>query len=188
MVGNVADFSGIMFRAVETFDSERDIDNRMLLSCVIEELRHPDITLDEALERACYRYARTARCQRDEDHDRDAVVEHFQALLAALRAPTGAHSLHAHRNWAHDHEFLELAGQALKPFLGINERPLIQCPHHGYTEPLGQPLCQACPCELPLHRGPGRPARYCSPACRQRAARRRAAHTASAVGAVEHDS
>lgn len=59
----------------------------------------------------------------------------------------------------------------------VDPNPLTWCDHHGWTEPLGLPRCGACPCELaPSASGLpefGRPRRYCSDACRQRAYRRR---------------
>lgn len=55
---------------------------------------------------------------------------------------------------------------------------LVWCESHGWTDLLGLPACAECPCEMPT--GPmadldriGRPRRYCSNACRQRAYRRR---------------
>ncbi|MEU4314340.1 hypothetical protein [Nocardia sp. NPDC024068] len=56
--------------------------------------------------------------------------------------------------------------------------PLSWCKYHGWTEPLGFPQCGGCPCEVPPEifgdLAPlGRPRKYCSNACRQRAYRRR---------------
>jgi hypothetical protein len=81
------------------------------------------------------------------------------------------------------------------PTIGIEQRSLIWCTHHGYTSPLGRRRCQQCPCELPARYSfdwsdpktrteiifyrriypdaPGRRPMYCSNACRQRAYRQR---------------
>ncbi|UAK31268.1 hypothetical protein K8O92_26090 [Nocardia asteroides] len=58
-------------------------------------------------------------------------------------------------------------------------QPLIWCDLHGWLEPYGYGQCDECPCRLPTYSPTpnldigGRPRRYCSNACRQRAYRRR---------------
>lgn len=64
---------------------------------------------------------------------------------------------------------------------------LMRCEFHGWTESQGLPQCSECCCELPIPSDAfhelaakfGRPRRYCSNACRQRAyrLRRKAAAT-----------
>ncbi|WP_280489949.1 hypothetical protein [Nocardia carnea] len=61
----------------------------------------------------------------------------------------------------------------------IDDASLTWCDFHGWTECHGMPPCPACQCELPAPPDAffdldfGRPRRYCSNACRQRAYRRR---------------
>ncbi len=57
--------------------------------------------------------------------------------------------------------------------------PLLWCDLHGWLEPYGYGQCAECPCRLPTYFAApsldvgGRPRRYCSNVCRQRAYRHR---------------
>ena len=65
-----------------------------------------------------------------------------------------------------DHVRARILGQAAPA-------PMAHCERHGWfrTSP-ARPTCGSCPCPLPAQ-WTGRPASYCSPACRQAAYRRR---------------
>ncbi|WP_157122206.1 hypothetical protein [Nocardia violaceofusca] len=92
------------------------------------------------------------------------------------------------RGWMYDTSDDELHGimrrlqeTVLRAF-DIGQPELVWCDHHGWTDRLGGPVCQGCPCETrvdPLDRirqsSLGRPSKYCCNACRQRAYRRRRA-------------
>ncbi|WP_067548114.1 TetR/AcrR family transcriptional regulator [Nocardia crassostreae] len=63
-------------------------------------------------------------------------------------------------------------------------KPGTRASRHNETRPRNETAAAHCPiCATPLrHTGAGRPARYCSPACRQKAHRRRHATSAVAAG------
>ncbi|CPT23974.1 RNA polymerase sigma factor [Mycobacteroides abscessus subsp. abscessus] len=65
----------------------------------------------------------------------------------------------------------------------------VNCPTHGQTTVVQDSRrCLECPCEIPYQRfktTPGRRRRYCSPACRQSAYRRRK-NTAEAASLTKH--
>lgn len=71
-----------------------------------------------------------------------------------------------------------LVPDVLRHFRGPGLGHLVQCHRHGgwfaRIPPIEPPTCPECPCEAPRHFGRrGRPAKYCSNACRQAAYRRR---------------
>ncbi|WP_195063949.1 hypothetical protein [Nocardia nova] len=72
------------------------------------------------------------------------------------------------------HGITRRIGQAVLRIDEQHER--LWCDYHGWTDQLGRPTCQGCPCELvtvPFRPPMGRPRRTCSDACRQRTYRQR---------------
>lgn len=91
--------------------------------------------------------------------------------------------------WPTEVSYRELARKLVKIEIGArakgDQAELSWCDSHGWTHLIGLSSCAGCPCELPsefvigLQTAIGRPRRYCSNACRQRAyrVRRRARDT-----------
>jgi hypothetical protein len=110
----------------------------------------------------------------------ERVRQQFSAARSTLRHPSRAMFL--------DRVIRDLTDDEIHGITKYLERitlrdadidPLIWCKYHGWTEPLEFPKCGGCPCEVPPDNfgqlAPlGRPRKYCSNACRQRAYRRRA--------------
>lgn len=88
-----------------------------------------------------------------------------------------------------DAELHGVARQIELPVMSLAGQPdVVWCDHHGLSERRKRPTCQGCPCELAIDPfafrfSYGRPRRYCSNACRQRAYRRRRAERVSGAPA-----
>lgn len=124
---------------------------------------------------------------------RERVRAEFSAAVSALRHPSRSQLLGAHSGYASpantgfagiDHQVFRhiLAGSVL----GLDgvTAVAVECDLHGWQQVISTAArCQGCPCELSRDHdfssfgrelsGSGRPRRYCSDACRQRAYRRR---------------
>ncbi|MEU2043803.1 hypothetical protein [Nocardia niwae] len=113
----------------------------------------------------------------------------FNAALSQLRHPSRAAGLRTHE--LDEDDFTQIVRQLTKN-AESEELPLVWCEHHGWTDPQGRTQCPECNCELTTSANDdaisgvefGRPRRYCSNACRQRAYRRRR-KAAAEVGLVD---
>ena len=114
------------------------------------------------------------------------VLDRLHSTLSRLWHPSRSANI---RGWMHAVSDDELHGimRQLQASVyrtdDIGQSELVWCDHHGWSDRLGRPVCQGCPCELRANAldlmrqsssgRPGRPSKYCCNACRQRAYRRR---------------